>query len=129
VQFVEVDSARIVHFSHFFRYMEEAEHALWRAAGLSIATRGDGFAYPRVAASFEYHAPLHLEEEFDVHLRIVKITRASMAYACAVSRDGERIATGDLTVVCVTRGEDGRMRSASFPDDVRNRFDVAEAGA
>ena len=129
VQFVEVDSARIVHFSHFFRYMEEAEHALWRAAGLSIATRGDGFGYPRVAASFEYHAPLLLEEEFDVHLRIVKITRASMAYACAVSRDGERIATGALTVVCVTRGEDGRMRSAPFPDDVRSRFDVAaEAG-
>ena len=130
VQFVEVDSARIVHFSHFFRYMEEAEHALWRAAGLSIATRGDGFGYPRVAASFEYHAPLQLEDEFDVHLRIVKITRASMAYACAVSRDGERIATGGLTVVCVTRGEDGRMVSAPFPDDVRNRFEVsAEAGA
>ena len=130
MQFAEVDSARIAHFSHFFRYMEEAEHALWRAAGLSIATRGDGFGYPRVAASFEYHAPLHLEEEFDVHLRIVKITRASMAYACAVSRDGERIATGGLTVVCVTRGEDGRMRSAPFPDDVRNRFEVsAEAGA
>ena len=50
--------------------------------------RGSGFGYPRVAASFEYHAPLHLEEEFDVHLRIVKITRASMAYACAISRDG-----------------------------------------
>jgi YbgC/YbaW family acyl-CoA thioester hydrolase len=130
VQFAEVDSAQIVHFSHFFRYMEEAEHSLWRAAGLSISTRGDGFSYPRVAASFEYHAPLHLEEEFDVHLRIVKITRASMAYACGISRGGDRLATGSLTIVCVTRGEDGRMTSAPFPDDVRRRFDVAvEAGA
>jgi len=130
VQFVEVDSARIVHFSHFFRYMEEAEHALWREAGLSIAARGDGFGYPRVAASFDYHAPLQLEDEFDVYLRIVKITRASMAYACAVSRGGEPIATGALTIVCVTRGEDGRMVSAPFPADVRSRFDVAaEAGA
>jgi acyl-CoA thioester hydrolase len=129
VQFVEVDSAHIVHFSHFFRYMEEAEHSLWRAAGLSIATRGNGFGYPRVAASFEYHAPLRLEEEFDVFLRIVKITRASMAYVCAISRAGERIATGGLTIVCVTRGEDGRMVSAPFPADVRARFEVAEAGA
>ena len=31
------DTAGIVHFSWFFRYMEEAEHALWREAGLSIA--------------------------------------------------------------------------------------------
>ena len=130
VQFVEVDSARIVHFSHFFRYMEEAEHAMWREAGLSIAARGDAFGYPRVAASFEFHTPLHLEDEVDIHVRIVKITRASMAYACAVSRGGERIATGALTIVCVTRGEDGRMASAPFPDDVRSRFEVAaEAGA
>jgi acyl-CoA thioester hydrolase len=130
VHFYETDAAGIVHFSWFFRYMEEAEHALWRAAGLSIATRGDGFGYPRVAASFEYHAPLQLEDEFEVHLRIVKITRASMGYACAVSRGGQRIATGVLTIVCVTRGEDGRMVSAPFPDAVRARFEVAaEAGA
>ena len=37
VQFYETDAAGIVHFSWFFRYMEEAEHALWREAGLSIA--------------------------------------------------------------------------------------------
>ena len=36
VQFYETDAAGIVHFSWFFRYMEEAEHALWREAGLSI---------------------------------------------------------------------------------------------
>ena len=119
-----MDSARIVHFSHFFRYMEEAEHALWREAGMSIAARG-AFGYPRVGASFEYHAPLTLEDEFDVHLRIVKITRASIAYACAVSRDGQRIATGAMTVVCITRDETGRMAAAPFPPEVRDRFDVA----
>jgi YbgC/YbaW family acyl-CoA thioester hydrolase len=125
VQFAEVDSAGIAHFSHFFRYMEEAEHALWREAGLSIAARGDAFGYPRVAASFEYHAPLHFEDECDVHLRIVKITRASMAYSCTISREGTRIATGALTVVCITRGADGRMASTPFPAAVRDRFAVA----
>ena len=33
VQFYETDAAGIVHFSWFYRYMEEAEHALWREAG------------------------------------------------------------------------------------------------
>ena len=37
VQFYETDMAGIVHFSWFFRYLEEAEHAMWREAGLSIA--------------------------------------------------------------------------------------------
>jgi len=130
VQWSEVDSARIVHFSHFFRYMEEAEHAMWREAGLSIAAGGDRFGYPRVAASFQYQAPLRFEDEIDVHIRIVKITRASMAYECAISREGQRLATGSMTVVCVTAGGDGRMVSAPFPAEVRDRFDVAaEAGA
>ena len=88
-----------------------------------------GFDLPASEAGWflNVHAP---GVEFDVYLRIVKITRASMAYACAVSRGGEPIATGALTIVCVTRGEDGRMVSAPFPADVRSRFDVAaEAGA
>ena len=129
VQFAEVDSARIAHFSHFFRYMEEAEHAMWREAGLSIAARDEVFGYVRVGASFEYHAPLHFEDECDVHLRIVKITRASMAYACAVTRGDERIATGAMTIVCTTRGADGRRVSAPIPADVRDRFAIAEGGA
>ena len=41
VQFAETDLAGLVHFSMFFRYMEEAEHALWRAAGLTIAKAGE----------------------------------------------------------------------------------------
>ena len=66
VQFHEMDAAGIVHFSWFFRYMEEAEHALWRAAGLSIAPPGSDIGFPRVAASFDYHRPLRFEDEFDV---------------------------------------------------------------
>ena len=57
VQFYETDMAGIVHFSWFFRYLEEAEHAMWREAGLSIAD-GSGIGWPRVEASFEFHRPL-----------------------------------------------------------------------
>ena len=48
VQFYETDAAGIVHFSWYFRYMEEAEHALWRAAGLSVPPPGGGVGWPRV---------------------------------------------------------------------------------
>ena len=59
VQFYETDMAGIVHFSWFFRYLEEAEHAMWREAGLSIAG-GSGIGWPRVEASFEFHRPLEI---------------------------------------------------------------------
>ena len=48
VHFYETDSAGIVHFSVFFRYMEEAEHAMWRAEGLSIAVPGAAIVRPIV---------------------------------------------------------------------------------
>ena len=56
VQFPETDATGIVHFTNFFKYMEEAEHAMWRAAGLSIAAPGAEIGWPRVAASFDYRS-------------------------------------------------------------------------
>jgi hypothetical protein len=70
VQFYETDMAGLVHFSWFFRYLEEAEHAMWREAGLSIAG-GGGIGWPRVEASFEFYRPLRFEDEFEVHVRII----------------------------------------------------------
>jgi YbgC/YbaW family acyl-CoA thioester hydrolase len=125
VQFHEVDSAGIVHFSWFFRYMEEAEHALWREAGLSIARSGAGVGFPRVSAGCEYHKPLRFEEEFDVTVRIEAITHKAIRYACLITRGDARIATGTLTVVCVSRGADGVMKSVAIPADIASRFAVA----
>jgi YbgC/YbaW family acyl-CoA thioester hydrolase len=128
VQFAEVDSARIVHFSQYFRYMEEAEHALWREAGLSIAPPGATFGYARIGASFEYHSPLRFEDEFDVLVRIARITARTMRYDCQVMRGGDRIATGVMTIVCVTGGDNEPMRSIPIPAEIAARFAVA-AGA
>ena len=69
VQFYETDAAGIVHFSWFFRYMEEAEHALWREAGLSIHPPVSDIGWPRVAAACEFHRALKFEQEFDVTIR------------------------------------------------------------
>ena len=66
VQFAETDLAGLVHFTQFFRYMEEAEHALWRAAGMSIARFGETAGWPRLSAECQFKAPLRFEDEFDV---------------------------------------------------------------
>lgn len=124
VQFVEVDSAGIVHFSHFFRYFEEAEHALWRDAGLRIAPRGAGVGFPRVSASFDYHAPLRLEEEFDVTVRIAELKSKSIRYTCEITRGDTRIATGATVIACVSRGPDGTMKAVEIPGVIASRFAV-----
>jgi YbgC/YbaW family acyl-CoA thioester hydrolase len=125
VNFHELDPAGIVHFSWFFRYMEEAEHALWREAGLSIAPQGRDIEFPRVSTAFEYHHPLRFEEEFDVTIRIAAVTGKSIRYVCDVTRGDVKIATGQMTVVCVTKRPDEPMKATSIPDRIASRLAVA----
>ncbi len=127
VQFYETDAAGIVHFSSYFRYMEEAEHALWRQAGMSIAPAGADIGWPRVAASFEYHRPLRFEDEFDVHICVVALTAKTIRYACVLEKDGERLATGALTIACVRKRPDEPVRAIEIPADIASRFQVTAA--
>ena len=125
VQFHETDTAGIVHFSWFYRYMEEAEHALWRAAGLSIAPPDAGVGFPRVAASFDFHRPLRFEDEFEVRIRIAAVGARSIRYAAHVTKEGAAIATGSLTVACVARQAGAPLRSTAIPPEIAGRFEVA----
>ena len=126
VQFYEVDSARIVHFSHYFHYMEEAEHALWREAGLSIAPEERTVSFPRVAVSFEYHQPLRFEDEFEVWIRVAAITRKTMRYTCVMTRGETRIATGATTIAGVSKRPGEPMHAIEIPPEIAARFSVAE---
>ena len=119
--------AGIVHFSWFFRYMEEAEHALWREAGLTIESLDSRIAYPRVAASFDFHRVLRYQDEFDVHLRVVGISRRSITYACVLKQGAVRIATGSLTVACAYRDPHHQWTSTDIPPEVAAGLQVADA--
>jgi acyl-CoA thioester hydrolase len=124
VQFYELDSAGIVHFSTYFRYMEEAEHALWRAAGLSIAPKGATVGFPRVSSSFDYRAPLRFEDEVDITIRIAAMSAKSIRYTCVIRRGDIVAALGTMTIVCV-RTDVEPLKAVAIPDDIASRFEVA----
>ena len=125
VHFYETDQAGIVHFSTYFRYFEEAEHALWRAAGMSIASREAGVGWPRVSASFEYFRPLRFEEEFEILIRIIEIGERKIRYSCLLSSAGEKVASGAMTIVCVTRQANQAMKSTPIPAAITSLLQVA----
>ncbi len=118
VQFADTDLAGVVHFSWIARYMEEAEHAMWREAGLSIAPPVGTVRYPRVALSIEFTAPLRFEDEFEDVVRITSMSRRSIRYAHEMSCRGTLVATGTMTVVCV-ESEAGRMVAIDLPEAIR----------
>ena len=130
VQFPETDASGLVHFTNFFRYVEEAEHAMWRAAGLSIAAPGSSVGWPRIEASLAYRKPLHFEDEFDVRLRIEGKTSKTLRYGATLTKDGDILAEGSLTIICVRRragaaGGVGAIEAVDMPPDVAARFAVS----
>jgi YbgC/YbaW family acyl-CoA thioester hydrolase len=128
VEFAETDQAGIAHFSVFFRYMEEAEHALWRAAGMSIAPGGQA-GWARVAAALDFKAPLRFEDEFDVFVEIAEVGRRKVRYAVTFECRDTLVATGSMTTVPVTKKPDGQLTSYDVPADVLEKLRAASGGA
>lgn len=125
VQFHETDAAGIVHFSRFFHYMEEAEHALWRQAGLSIAPPGADIGWPRVSASFDFHKALRFEDEFEVLIRIEQMTRRTIRYACVLFQGETKIATGALVIACVRKRVNEPMVAVEIPPEIAARLSAS----
>ena len=126
VQFAETDQARIVHFSWMFRYMEEAEHAFWRAAGLSVAVPGSDIGWPRVSADFTFRNPLHFEDEFEVVVRLAHARARSLHYEHTILRGKTLIGTGNMTTVCVRYAAAG-MQAVDLPEGIVARLREVEA--
>jgi 4-hydroxybenzoyl-CoA thioesterase/acyl-CoA thioester hydrolase len=122
VQFYETDAARIVHFSWFFRYMEEAEHRYGARAVSASRRRAAEIGWPHVAAAFDYHRPLHFEEEFEVSIAIAAITKKTIQYTCLITRGHTKIATGNLTGACVSKRAREPLRTIDIPSEIAARL-------
>jgi acyl-CoA thioester hydrolase len=128
VQFAETDLAGIVHFSNYFRYMEEAEHALWRATGCSIESAGSESGWPRVAAAFEYKRPLKFEDQFEVRVSIVSATSRTIKYGFTIVCGDVEIGSGAMTSVHAQKFPDGSLRAVPIPQGVVDRLRAAVSG-
>jgi acyl-CoA thioester hydrolase len=117
VKFYETDLAGVVHFSNYFRYMEEAEHALWRAAGLTVDRAGADLGWPRVSVKFDYRSPLFFEDEFVIVVRIDSVTTRTIQYQFTITRDSKPIGSGSMTTACAVRQPEG-MRAVEIPPDI-----------
>jgi YbgC/YbaW family acyl-CoA thioester hydrolase len=121
VEFAETDMAGMAHFSVFLRYVEEAEHAMWREAGLNIADPDSPCGFPRVSFAIDYKAPLAFQDEFEVRLQLVSLSARSLKYSATLVRGETTIATSTHTVVCIRRTP-APIRATEIPADIVARL-------
>lgn len=124
VEFVDTDMAGIVHFTAFFRYMETAEHELFRDMGLSITEQRQGrqLGWPRVSCGFDFLNALRFPEKFEVHLAVTQIGARSVTYEAQIVRDGTVLARGYSTSTCCQIDPAGALRPIDIPPDIAERL-------
>ena len=133
VEFADTDMAGIMHYANFFRFMETAEHGFFRSLGFSIVTTHTDppVGWPRVHAECDYFKPLRFEDEVEIHLLVSNKASKSLSYIFRFRKLEEdvpiEVARGSLTVVCVTRLADGRMKAVTIPEAIAKQIEVAPA--
>ena len=95
--------------------MEEAEHAVWRAAGMDIFASRETHSWPRISAMFDFKRPLNFQDEFEVHTEIATVTRSTIRWAHVLVRGNVTIGTGTVTAVHVKKLPGGGIKSTEIP--------------
>ena len=134
VEFAETDLAGIMHFTHFYRWMEVCEHEFLRSLGLSVdLTTGDQrIGWPRVKTSCRFKRPLRFEDEVEVRLIVTEIRDRSIAYGFEFwkTEDGERVkaAAGETIAACVSFDADTHMMTpVPIPEIFRSKMEKASS--
>ena len=120
VEFCETDMAGIVHFSNFYKWMEQAEHEFFRSLGLTIVNHqpdGSVIGWPRVSAQCRFESPARYEDVLDVLITVQRIGVKSLSYEVVFSCGERVIARGSMkTVSCVMKPGEG-LKSVEIPHE------------
>ena len=119
VRWAEVDMQHVVFNANYLMYFDVAIAEYWRAIG-SGRERALAEIYMRlytVKSVVEYHAPARYDEEIDVCTRVLRFGRSSMAFAFAIWRGADPIASGELTYV---HADPETRKSAPIPQVLRD---------
>jgi YbgC/YbaW family acyl-CoA thioester hydrolase len=127
VQYRDTDASGIAHFSAFFVFCEEAEHAMWRSVGLTVEARQSDIGWPRLSASFEFLRALRFEDEIDVQIRLVGKTSKTFRYQAVIYHEGRIAAAGAMTTICVRKRPGEPLRAIDIPEAVADCFTVVPA--
>ncbi len=125
VEFCETDMAGIVHFSNFYKWMEQAEHEFFRSLGLTIVNhQSDGMTigWPRVSANCRFESPAKYEDVITVRLTVQRIGVKSLTYDCQFSIEGRPVAKGTMKTVCCTISHGRSLTSLEIPDEYLSKL-------
>lgn len=123
IQFGDCDPAGIVYYPNYFRFFDNATAAMLSAA-FAMHKRNwlDHYGIlgiPMVDTGARFIKPSSFGDVVEIRSEITELGRSSFGVKHTLLRYGETAIEAHEKRVWVVRGEDGGIRSAPLPDDVR----------
>ena len=123
IQFGDCDPAGIVYYPNYFRFFDNASAAMLSAA-FAMHKRNWLAHYgiagiPMVDTGARFIRPSSFGDVVEIKSEITELGRSSFSVKHSLYKDGELAIEAHEKRVWVVRGEDGSIRSAPLPDDVR----------
>jgi len=97
VNFYETDAAGLVHFSNYFRYLEEAEAALLEKLGFELYSKKSTVVWQRNDISCEFLGPIKFNDIVRILLHIKNIDQNLISYSFRFVVKQTEVATGKYT--------------------------------
>lgn len=120
VEFCETDMAGIVHFSNFYKWMEQTEHEFFRSLGLTIVKHcpdGSTIGWPRVSANCRFESPARYEDLLRIRLFVQRIGVKSITYDVHFTIGDRAVARGSMKTVCCIVAPGQPLTSLEIPDE------------
>ncbi|PWG02724.1 tol-pal system-associated acyl-CoA thioesterase [Sphingosinicella humi] len=110
VYFEDTDTAGVVYYANYLRFMERARSDMLRAVGVDqrAALEGGEGVYVVAEANIKYRAPAKLDDELVVVSRVLEVRAASCVIHQRVMR-GPQVLT-DATVTAAFLSPEGRPK-------------------
>ncbi|HEX6410481.1 MAG TPA: YbgC/FadM family acyl-CoA thioesterase [Sphingomicrobium sp.] len=126
VYFEDTDTAGVVYYANYLKFMERARSDMIRAVGVdqSAALRADGSAYFVTHVNIRYRAPARLGEDLVVVSTVEAVRAASVDIHQRVMRGQEILSDARVTAAFLDR--DGRPQRQ--PRDWVERFKTIMSG-
>lgn len=126
IQFGDCDPAGIVYYPNYFRFFDNATAGLLSAA-FAMHKRNWLEHYgivgiPMVDTGARFIKPSRFGDVVDIRSEITELGRSSFSVKHTLLRDGEVAIEAHEKRVWVVRDEQGGIRSAALPEDVRQKL-------
>ena len=126
VQWGDCDPADIVYYPNYYRWMDNASHALFSGQGFSFdalrETMGS-VGFPLVETNSRYHSPSRIGDVLVIYSKIESIGRKSLKVRHHITLDGNLCVDGyEVRILGAKNPDSGKLYAMVIPDKIRDAF-------